>query len=178
MKKVTAVILLLTVLFHAGGFYLLFWVLGEQASREMTRRVEAADYSEAETVIVKIPLAIPYNGDSNDYHDISGEIERNGEYLRLVKQKFLRDTLYVVCVRDHRQQQLANVMTDFVKTSSDQPTSPTMKLFGSLVREFVPVNSIEHVISRRELCTITFDTRPYELPCETITVESPPPDVL
>lgn len=179
MKKLTAILLLSTFLFHAGGYYVVFWALRHQAAVEMRARLDADKYSESETVTLKIPLAIPYNGDSYEYQSITGEMEHNGEYLRLVKKKFVRDTLYVVAVKDHRQKELATAMTDFFKASNDLPSSsPTMKLLGNCLREFMVMRAIEPIASRGWHFSLTYDERPYQLIGTTTLVESPPPDHL
>jgi hypothetical protein len=50
------------------------------------------DIRKDETILLKIPVAVPYQIDSEGYERVDGEFEHQGEFYRLVKQKYQNDT--------------------------------------------------------------------------------------
>ena len=122
------------------GYYGLFLGLRFKNTQELIHRLDAADYNEAETFTLKVPLAIPYNDDSDDNKRANGEIEYLGEYYRLVKQKLSKDTLFLVCLKDNNSKQLKQVLKDHVKTFTDKPTdAQNAKKLLSFIKDYLPI---------------------------------------
>jgi hypothetical protein len=88
-------------------------------SRHLAQRLDAGFYHDNETVTLKIPLSIPYYPDT-DFERVDGEIEHNGDFYRLVKQKLHQDTLHIVCIRDEQRSVVKQALADYVKTFADQ----------------------------------------------------------
>jgi hypothetical protein len=78
----------------------------------------------SETVTLKVPVAIPYL-QNTDFERVNGEFEHNGEFFRLVKQRFASDTLYIVCIKDTRSKHIKQALAEYVKTFSDHPVTST-----------------------------------------------------
>jgi len=94
----------------------------------MIRKLDAEEYSTMESVVIKIPLSIPYASSTEDFERVNGEFEYQGEVYRMVKQRLSHDTLFVVCIKDHHQKKLDLAEASFVKKqvseSSDDHVSP------------------------------------------------------
>ena len=109
----------------------MFWALRYQADQELQKQLDANNYSDGESVVIKIPMTLPYQTTSAAFERINGEFEHQGEFYQLVKQKLENDTLHIVCIKDHRGKQIVTSMVDFTKQSHDLPTSATLKVLGS-----------------------------------------------
>lgn len=119
------------------GYYGIFLVLRKQFDRELTKRIDADEYAGSETMIVKVPFALPYQTNFDAYERVDGEFECDGEFYKLVKQKWVADTLFVILIKDDRQTKLHDSLTHFVQTSHDSPLSKsTMKLIDHLEKNF------------------------------------------
>jgi len=105
------------------GFYGVF--LGVQAVQtEITsKKIDEEVFSGSQTLTFRIPLKVPYHTDDSEYAQVDGQFENNGEVYRLVKQKLLRDTLYIVCLKDTDSKKINQELTDYVKTFSDSHDS-------------------------------------------------------
>ncbi len=178
MKKPLSIVLSLVFLFNVIGYYAVYWGILYQARIEMTRHLDAGNYSENETVTLKIPLTVPYYADGKDYERVHGSFEHEGEFFKLVKQKFERDTLYVVCIRDNKEKRLFNAMIDFVKVSNDLPASSqqTLKLLGSFTRDYFTASHIRTLEHQGWSQTFTFIARRFNLLVLDFPVFSPPPE--
>ncbi len=107
---------------------------------DLTQRLDNDDYSDEETVTIKVPMALPYHIDSETYERVDGEIEHDKEFYRLVKQKLEKDTLYIVCIKDHDSKRIKQALSDYVKTFTDKPadSKQTTKSFAGFIKDFLP----------------------------------------
>ena len=122
MKKAFSILLLMIFLFNLGGYYLLFWILKEQANQELSVKLDEGEYNENETFEIKIPITLPYPLQNNDYERHSGQFVYKNDHYQLVKQKYENDTLTIVCVKDAQSKHLSRVMDSFSETSNNDPS--------------------------------------------------------
>jgi len=150
-----------------------------RARMEMNQRLDDENYKADETVTIKIPLTVPYNIFGQDYERMTGSFEHHGEFFTLVKQKLEKDTLYIVCIKDHKEKQLHAAMTDFIKLSTDIPTSSqqTLKLLSALIKDYIPTSS-PALTQNRKCKSLTFGITPkFNLLANNPPVPTPPPDL-
>ena len=92
----------------------------------MIQKFDASSYNTRETVTLKLPITMPYGAEySDDYERVDGEFEYNGEFYRLIKQKYAFDTLYVVCTKDVEHKRLHQAMNNYIKTFTDKTEKST-----------------------------------------------------
>ncbi len=172
--------LLFVFTFQMVGYYFVYLGLRFQAHTELIQRLDSESYSENETMTLKIPLALPYSSGSRGFERVNGEFVHHGEFYKLVKQELRKDTLYVVCIQDHKAKRNFNFMAGFAKLSTDVPASSksTLKLFGSLLKDFVP--SIDSVIPMQSSLDVqtAHSNQKFDLLAVAHSVSSPPPDFL
>jgi hypothetical protein len=138
MKKVVSIFLVVLLLLNVMGYYGVFLGLRYRNSQQFIQRLDAERYSESETITLKIPLTIPYYGDT-DFERVDGEIEHGGEFYRLVKQKFERDTLQIVCIKDVKRKHIQKALKEYVKTFADHSADRTSgKSIPSFIKDYVP----------------------------------------
>jgi hypothetical protein len=124
------------------GFY-----LGLQSAKinSFAKELDENEFAGSESMIFKIPLSVPYHADQDDYERVQGQFEKDGEIFQLVKQRLLRDTLFIVCVKDNESKKINQELTDYVKTFSDNHDSskqPSTKKIALQINEYT-VTSIE-----------------------------------
>lgn len=143
MRKPVSILLIVLLLFNVLGYYGLFVGIQYSSSHKLTKRLDAAQYSDDETFTLKVPLAVPYQ-ENTDYERVDGEIEHNGEFYRLVKQKLSDDTLYIVCLKDKNSKEIKGALKDYVKTFTDKPTDTkgNSKNFNTLIKDYLPTSII------------------------------------
>ena len=177
MKKITAIFLVLLLLFNALGFFGLFVGLQYKTKLDLVQRLDNDDYLVEETVTLKVPLALPYHIDSDEFERVDGEIEHNGEFYQLVKQKLEKDTLYIVCIKDHDSKRIKQALTDYVKTFTDKPIDAkhSGKVFSGFIKDFLP-SSIELAsASSGWNATVATTSLHDSFSSRSIAVFSPPP---
>lgn len=119
MRKITAIALVLFLLFNVLGFYGIFFTLRYSNQQSLKLQFDSEAYTELETVTIKVPLTVPYAADQHEFRRVDGEFQHEGEHYRLVKQRLASDTLYVVCVKDQQSKRIHQALSDYVKTLAD-----------------------------------------------------------
>jgi len=140
LKKLTAISLVVLILFNTLGFYGVLVGLRYKAKHDLVQRLDTDQYRYDETITLKVPLVIPYNTDDDDFERVDGEIEYEGEFYRLVKQKLVRDTLHIVCIKDAKSKNIKKALADYVKTFTDKPVDSKTKgkIQISFIKDYLP----------------------------------------
>jgi len=136
MRGLVSSLFIALILLNTGGYYFLFMGMEYKNTQKIHRMLDFDQYDESETVLIKIPLTIPYATDSRDFVRSNGKFEHEGEVYRIVKQKFLQDTLQVVCIKDQVSTHLNHAKTDFIKTFSDRPEENKSSAYNLLQKLF------------------------------------------
>lgn len=155
MKKAVSIVLIALLLFNVLGYYGLFVGLRYQNDQELLQRLDNDHYSEAETITIRIPLAIPYASDKKDFERVDGDFKYNGQFYRLVKQRLHSDTLYLVCLKDQGSTRIHKALADYVKTFTDKPGDAQhgAKVLPTFIKEYL-----------RSTCTIRHSSTGWTLP--------------
>jgi hypothetical protein len=139
VKKILAILVLVVFLFNTGGYYIFFWGLHYTASARLSDKLDKGNYSGDETYEFKIPFSIPYPIYDNGFDRAHGELEFGGEFYTLVKQKLANDTLYIVCIKNHKKEQLAKAFAEYADASNDTGKSANKagnELLSKLIKDF------------------------------------------
>ena len=177
LKKIISIFLVFLLLFNALGFFGLLEGLLYKSKLDLVQRLDNQQYSEDETIMIKVPLALPYHLDSHEYERVDGEIEYNSEFYRLVKQKLERDTLFIVCIKDQESKRIKQALTDYVKTFTDKPVDAKHhgKIFTGFIKDFLPSTIEISSASYGWNYTVTKASPTEILKDRSLTVFSPPP---
>jgi hypothetical protein len=146
----------------------------------MLHRLDADVYLAEETVVLTMPLSLPYPIHEASYERAKGEFEYKGESFHLVMQKIENDTLFAVCVKDKQQRKLDNVLTAYANLTNNLPASTkhTLDLLGKLFKDYTSsIFSTQGTLSTWSI-EITFAETSFELLHGEFTVDSPPPELI
>lgn len=140
MKKIISIFLILIFLFNVIGYYGVYAGMLHQANSKADLAIENNNYDASQTVTIKIPLTLPYPV-QNGFERVSGDFEYQGEFFKLVEQKYENDTVYVVCLRNEDHKKAVEVLSDLVKQSTDQSPSSNQntKTLNGILKDYNPV---------------------------------------
>lgn len=107
----------------------------------MSKALDADHYDESHAIILKVPVSIPYMPDQLNFERVNGKFEHEGELYRIVKQRYAKDTLTVVCVKDTEHKKIDMVLTDYVKTFTDKTdeSKSATKSTISFLKDYLPI---------------------------------------
>lgn len=176
LKRIISILLLQVFLFNTIGYYGLYLLIRYRLNSELTKQLDADEYSGNEGIIVKIPSPLPYQINFDAYERVDGEFELDGEFYKLVKQKQVGDTLFVVLIKDSHQTKLKKSLADFVQTSHDAPLSKSMmRLIDHFEKHFLSNSSQLQVSSLGWCQNFSFETLKQFFAAPDPSLISPPP---
>ena len=157
---------------------MVFWALRSQAKSDLLHRLDADAYSSEEVVVLTIPVSLPYPVHEGGYQRANGEVEYNGEYYALVKQKIENDTLFMVCVKDHQQKRLDRTMNEYTNLANNLPASAkhTMDLMGKLFKDFTGTSFTTPSMALVLKYDILFSVDDFSIIQQVFPIDSPPPE--
>jgi len=152
--------------------------LRSQAKSDLLHRLNADVYSSEEVVVLTVPVSLPYPLHEEGYQRANGEVEYNGEYYALVKQKIENDTLFMVCVKDHQQKRLDRTMNEYTNLANNLPASAkhTMDLMGKLFKDFTGTSFTTPTMALVLKYDILFSVDNFSIIQQVFPVDSPPPE--
>jgi hypothetical protein len=164
-------------LFNVGGYYIVFWALRYQSNLELSSRLDDNDYSHEETVELKIPINMPYPIHPRGFERAHGEFEHKGEFYQLVKQKFLNDTLYIVCYKDYHEKNLVETMKDYATLSNDLPgtAKKALTFIGKLLKEYQSETNLKLIETSSWCQHLTYSEQSGNVLVNPLALHSPPP---
>lgn len=122
------------------GYYGVFLGMQYRNDAAMLKSLDADQYEESQTIRFRIPISLPYVNDNSGFQRVDGKFEHEGEYYRLVKQKYAKDTLTVVCVKDFENKRINQALSNYVKTFTDKATDQNhnSKATVSFIKDYLP----------------------------------------
>ena len=140
MKRFISALLVFLVLLNTMGYYLIFSGLEWKHDARMTGDLDEDVYDESEAVVIRIPMALPYQYDNPNFVRVEGKFVHKGESYRLIKQKYERDTLTVVCIKDAHDKSIQHALSKVVNTYTDSPADtegPSGKGASLFIKEYL-----------------------------------------
>ena len=179
MKNILLILFISLFLFNVFGYYGMFLGLHYYNTQQVIKKLDADRYDESATLTFAVSLAIPYAASSSDFERIDGEFIHNGEHYRLVKQRYYRDTLYVVCIKDPQSKQISQALADYVKTFAGEPVSSKSnnKLTFNFIKDYIATKFIKARFNRSWNYTFSFGYKSDFYTSMFLSILTPPPKV-
>ena len=140
MKKTFSIAFAVIISLNTLGYYGIFLCLHYRNDLAVTKTLDTDEYEISQTITLKIPVSIPYLADQTGFERVDGKFEHKGQPYRLVKQKYARDTLTVICVKDAESKKINDALTRYVHTFSDHATDhkPITKTPITFIKDYLP----------------------------------------
>ena len=151
MRRLFAILLLSTFLIHSYGFYGIYWFLQLKLNSEWASKLGGENEEQIKYFQSAFPISLPYQPDQDSFQNTSGTFEMYGVYYRIIKQRYAKDTLYVVYTPDLTKGQLEKTLQSYLRAINGFATSG-LELFSSLktmIRDFIPTakyNILPHIV--------------------------------
>jgi len=180
VKRILSIALVVLFLFNVIGYYGIYVAMLRQARITLNEKIDNDQYKDDQTVTIKIPMPLPYPV-QDEFQRVQGDFEHQGEFYKLVKQKYSNDTLYVVCIKSAEEKKAFKVFSDLVKLSTGQTSSAShnqnAKTMVSVIKDYNPVVEEIQFAPRQSIdLTKSFAFLTITILSQELTVFSPPPE--
>ncbi len=150
------------MVFNLAGYRWLFSAIEKNATANLEQKISAGKYSDEQLVEIRIPLNMPYYSDQ-DYEEVYGETDFNGEHYQSVKRKVSSNTLYLLCLPNKEKTNIVKVKNEFTKAVNDIPgTKEGSQQKSSLVKLLTTefrVNETAFDINNYSISSLSFISR-------------------
>lgn len=144
MKKLTAILLLLLLLFNLIGYRWFFAFTIRQWDGQITAALDKERYNEQDLITIKVPLSLPYQTDRSDFERVDGEISIDGQWYKYVKRKVVNGELVLLCLPDRKKAKLQTAKDNFFKltnllqtaTSAKKPVHNQLLSFNDIAQDY------------------------------------------
>ena len=179
MKRGLTIVLLALFLLNVLGYYGVFMGLQFVNEKEMRALFDDDNFLPEEEVTIEVPITVPYATDSREFTRVDGEFEHEGEVYRMVKQRYISDTLFIVCVKDNKSKELKQALTDYVKSFTDKPSSEkgSTKTIQNFIKDYISTCTMLQSEEIGWNKVLSHDTHSSLFESLTIQLNSPPPKV-
>lgn len=121
MRKLAAILLLIVFFLYHLGYYGFYLALSHQLDQQWHAKAYEDDLTGEELLHASIPLSIPYQPNQSEYKPVSSKLEIDGNYYRIVKQKYVQDTLHVIYINDTLQKELKQSVNEWLASIHQKP---------------------------------------------------------
>lgn len=122
---------------------------------------------------------MPYPVSDGSYERVHGDFEYGGEYYKLVKQKLVNDTLFIVCVKDKETKHIEETLSDYAQSANNLPigAKQAFSFMSKLFKDFHSETKI--TISAIDSVTLNNIVIPgsYPVAQPDHAIDTPPPEV-
>jgi hypothetical protein len=146
LKKLTAILLLAIHLFNTSGYTFLFQYFINKSETRLICQLDNNKYDEADLVIIKTPLNLPYYNSNTSAERIDGEIEISGIHYNYVKRRVSNDTLYLYCIPNTDKTKLSLAQKEYSGKVTD--TQPDTKKDNSVLKKMKWGAEYSDILSR------------------------------
>ena len=139
MKKSLSILLSGILALNVFGYYGIFLGMQYRNDMAMLKAFDSNSYDQSREITIKVAVSIPYMPDQSNFERVNGKFEHQGEFYRLVKQRYSKDTLTVVCIRDIEHKKIDQVLTNYIKTFADKvpENSPSSKITLNFLKDYL-----------------------------------------
>lgn len=119
MKREIVILLLFCFSFYHFGYYFFYFSYKYKIENDWMVHTYTPDRAFSEEQMIKIPVHIPYLTDQEDFYATNTSFEKNGASYRIVKQRYIQDTLQVVYVPDVALNRLDRTIKGWITALTD-----------------------------------------------------------
>lgn len=120
MKRTVTFFLIFVILLNSTGYLAVLVLLRYQTKVSLSKQLDNEERNRSQELVFEVPISLPYAPDQTEFVRVDGEFAYEGKIYHIVEQKYARDTLYIVCIKDEKSAELEMALTDYVKSFTDQ----------------------------------------------------------
>lgn len=136
-RRILSCLLISLMLVNNIGFYGFLVLLRDQITEATVQKIQSNLNEPGGSLIVKVPLPLPYAIGTGEYEPASGSFTYEGNVFQTIKRKFYNDTLYLMCIHDQRATDAGHQISDLAKSlASEDQQNTAGKLDLSMAKFF------------------------------------------
>jgi hypothetical protein len=176
IKSLITLLLLVLIVFHFNGQFVVFKVLEYRIKKEIKTKIKMG-VAEEELIVLKIPKSLEENP-NKDFHRIhEKEFRFKGEMYDVVKKYEKDDTTFYYCIHDKEETLLFANLGKLIKNEFGNPEKKKdINRYTNLISSFYYKSDTEFL--QNPFCSqFKFITPDYHLTTTALSPSTPPPEL-
>ncbi|MCE6988180.1 hypothetical protein [Dyadobacter sp. CY323] len=183
MRRILSILLLGLLLYNMVGYSIVY--LSEEryvVSAQGKHFVQQNDGTE--NIVIKVPVAVPYQNDWDAPEPVTGQIEHDGQFYQMKSQQLINDTLYVQCefdqnARDRFSNLVSKINDQVTGTSSESEKDQHSQLLKNFLKEYMNQGKkhVFYVLEWTPAQAVNFASLTFSLPERDFATPTPPPNL-
>jgi hypothetical protein len=136
LKRLTAILFLIVVLFNFYGYRLVISCMQANSDAALEKQVDLTKFDDHQLITIKTKLNLPYYVSSPGFERTYGSITINGTSYQYVKRRIYNDTLELLCLPNDAKTGMQSLKNDIAKGVTDGQASTPRK--HSSIKIFLP----------------------------------------
>lgn len=138
MKRFTAILFFLVLLFNLYGYQLVIAYLQQRHDVKLTAQLDQEQYADEDLISIKTALSLPYYNQSMDFERVDGSVKIDGVEYQYVKRRIVNDSLELLCLPNTVKQKLQTAKADFFKITNDLQRPEGNKKGANIIKTVLP----------------------------------------
>jgi hypothetical protein len=180
VKREISILLLCCFALYHFGFYIFYFSSRYQIEADWKTEIFNGKLKHHKARLVEIPLSVPYMPEQVEFQSANVPFQENGIKYRVVKQRYVKDTLQIIFVPDLALGKLDQTLKGWMGTlinGLNQTTDPNQALIKNVIKDYhCPLSSIkiftpDSIIYKSMGFLVNFYQNVY------LDLASPPPEI-
>lgn len=116
LKKGIAILLLVSFTLYHFGYYAFYFSFKLKIESNWAEHVFSDSHDNLDIKLLEVPLSIPYMADQEEFQVTNTSFEKDGQYFRVIKQRYAKDTLQLVYVPDTAKKNLDQTIRQWISS--------------------------------------------------------------
>lgn len=141
MQKFYAILLLFCFSLHQLGYLAANYLIPKWIDAHWEQQIWNSDLGQ-EGELIRIPFPMPYGQDQEDFQPVNLSMEIDGEWKRVIRQRYFQDHLEVIVITDSLEEKWSSQFQKWISTyqmDSNQDEIPPLEklLLKSFSKNFI-----------------------------------------
>lgn len=179
MRKGLAILLLCCFALYHFGYYVAYFSFRFQIESRWMEKIYSESQEGFEEQLLKIPLSLPYAADQEEFQLTNTYFEKDGQHYRVIKQRYVGDTLQMIYVPDLAKRDLDKTIKKWISSLVQDEVphqNDNLLLDKLLIKDYTqPQNDLDfRILLKDEREHRGFVFSGYD--SQTIPLNTPPPE--
>jgi hypothetical protein len=149
LKRIPAILLLACLGIYQFGYYAADFSVSLQIEKKWSEKIYSEEGDYENSFVMNIPLDVPYMPNDQDFKVVNSSFERDGQFFRVLEQRYRDGNLQLVVVADTYKSNLEVLIKDWITANSSDIEGNLMSKspLKVLTNQYTPTNEFKLLLS-------------------------------
>lgn len=149
LKRIPAILLLACLGIYQFGYYAADFSVSLQIEKKWSEKIYSEEGDYENSFVMNIPLDVPYMPNDQDFKVVNSSFERDGQFFRVLEQRYRDGNLQLVVVADTYKSNLEVLIRDWIDANASDTEGNLMSKspLKVLTNQYTPTQEFKVLFS-------------------------------